>query len=106
VNEWRDTEWVNAVAFSPDGNRLATGGAGLMLRVGPWDGSPTVRSPEGLPHWINAVVFLDGGRVFASAGVGAIHTLAATSDGLRMAIGGSRAVRFLDLGAAMARIGR
>jgi serine/threonine protein kinase/WD40 repeat protein len=122
VIEWRHDEWVNAVAFSPDGRQIVTSGADLGLRIGALTGSPRVLVTMAHAHWVNALVFLENGRVMASGGNdeslrfwdaeggdllatlpcagGAVHSLAASSDGKRVLVGAARAVQLIDLGAA------
>ncbi|MFQ5428767.1 MAG: WD40 repeat domain-containing serine/threonine protein kinase [Phycisphaerae bacterium] len=122
AGEWRHEEWVNAVAFSPRGDRVAAAGADLSIRIGPPTGQPDIVIRTAHAHWINALVFLDRGRVLASGGNdgairfwdaaggdelaslpsagGAVHTLSTSRDGRWLAVGAARAVQVIDLQAA------
>ncbi|KAG9010280.1 hypothetical protein FRB90_007835 [Tulasnella sp. 427] len=59
------TEWVNAVAFSPDGTRLASGSDDETIRM--WDaqtGAPIGEPLRGHTSYVSAVAFsLDGTRL-------------------------------------------
>ncbi|KAH6976720.1 hypothetical protein EDB80DRAFT_899880 [Ilyonectria destructans] len=60
------SDWVNAVAFSPDGSRIALGSNnGTVLVWGAKSGSE-VRKLEGHSDWVNAVTFSPDGSYIAS----------------------------------------
>ncbi len=128
-NEWRHLEWVNAVAFSPDGKLMATGSADLCLRIGPPAAAkPSIVIQVAHAHWVNAVAFLDQGQVLVSGGNdatarlwdvksgdelstipshwGAVYSLSASADDRFLAIGAERAVQLVDLGACADMIRR
>lgn len=122
IATWTDREWVNSVAFSPDGLRAAIAGASLTIHMGPVGDAPDRRIPSAHAHWITAIQFLDEGRVLASGGNdnalrfwdaqtltelatlpstgGAVQCLSASRDGRFLAIGTAQGIQIVDLGFA------
>ncbi|OLP19845.1 hypothetical protein BST81_03465 [Leptolyngbya sp. 'hensonii'] len=62
-------EWIFALAFSPDGCRLATAGLDWVVKLWQWDGQHLVleRQLEGHTIGVATVVFSPDGRLLASA---------------------------------------
>ena len=60
---------VRTVAFSPDGQILASGGAGRIIHLwNPNTGEPKDTLKEGSAGWINSVAFSPDGQILAGAG--------------------------------------
>ncbi|KAF7334812.1 WD40 repeat-like protein [Mycena sanguinolenta] len=123
------TDWVQAVAFSPDGTRVVSGSKDKTMRI--WDvtSSATLQRMEGHTNWVTSVAFSpDGARIVSGsedktvciwdAMTGALlgrmegHTSRVTSvafapDGARIVSGsGDKTVRIWDAmtGAALGRM--
>ena len=62
------TDWVNSVAFSPDGNTIASGSGDKTVRL--WDAATGENTRTLTDHtdWVNSVAFSPDGNTIASGG--------------------------------------
>jgi WD40 repeat protein/nitrous oxidase accessory protein NosD len=60
------TNWVNSVAFSPDGRLLASGSRDYTIKLWEVATGSLVRTLEGHTNWVNSVAFSPDGRLLAS----------------------------------------
>src|SRR5262249_42595178 len=64
----RDEAEVNSVAFSPDGERVASAGAGGTIKVWNCRTREVVRTLDAQAHYVFSVAFHPGGKHLASSG--------------------------------------
>lgn len=63
---WGHTDWVNTVAFSPDGRTIASGSSDQTIRLWEMSSSTCLKILQGHSHWVNSVAFSPDGRTIAS----------------------------------------
>jgi uncharacterized protein YcbK (DUF882 family) len=63
------TDWVQAVAFSSQGDRLASGGHDRVVRIWEPTSGRVIRILRGHTLWVNALAFSPDGKHLATAGL-------------------------------------
>jgi len=63
------TDWINSVAFSPDGKKIATASADRTAKIWNAESGKEILTLEGHTDWIKSVAFSPDGKKIATASV-------------------------------------